>query len=43
MLNFDASTRNSLQLHLHTGLTPNPGSSSYNAAYEKRVTLLPRA
>ena len=26
MLNFDAATRNSLRLGLHTGLTPNPGS-----------------
>jgi Polysaccharide lyase len=40
MLNFDASTRNSLALQLHTGLTPNPGSVEYNSAYEKRVTLL---
>ena len=40
MLNFDAATRNSLRLGLHTGLTPNPGSSSYNSAYEKWVTLL---
>jgi hypothetical protein len=40
MLNFDAATTNSLRLGLHTGLTPNPGSSSYNAAYEKWVTLL---
>ena len=40
MLNFDAATRNSLRLGLHTGLTPNPGSGSYNAAYEKWVTLL---
>jgi hypothetical protein len=40
MLNFDASTINSLQLLLHTGLTPNPGSGSYNSAYEKSVTLL---
>jgi hypothetical protein len=40
MLNFDASSRGSLQLRLHTGLTPNPGSSTYNAAYEKKVTLL---
>jgi Polysaccharide lyase len=44
MLNFDAATRNSLRLGLHTGLTPSPGSDSYNAAYEKWVTLLgPRA
>jgi hypothetical protein len=44
MLNFDAATRDSLRLGLHTGLTPNPGSSSFNAAYEKWVTLLgPRA
>jgi len=44
MLNFDAATTNSLRLGLHTGLTPNPGSVSYNAAYEKWVTLLgPRA
>jgi Polysaccharide lyase len=40
MLNFDASSRDSLQLNLHTGLTPNPGSGTYNAAYEKSVTLL---
>jgi hypothetical protein len=40
MLNFDAATTNSLRLGLHTGLTPNPGSSSYNSAYEKWVTLL---
>lgn len=40
MLNFDASSRDSLELRLHTGLTPNPGSSAYNAAYEKKVTLL---
>ena len=40
MLNFNAATRNSLQLVLHTGLTPNPGSGSYNAAYERSVTLL---
>jgi hypothetical protein len=39
-LNFDAATKNSLRLGLHTGLTPDPGSSSYNAAYEKWVTLL---
>jgi Polysaccharide lyase len=40
MLNFDAATRNSLRLGLHTGLTPNPGSKSYSSAYEKWVTLL---
>jgi hypothetical protein len=40
MLNFDAATTDSLRLGLHTGLTPDPGSSSYNAAYEKWVTLL---
>jgi hypothetical protein len=40
MLNFDAYLRDSLRLGLHTGLTPDPGSSSYNAAYEKWVTLL---
>ena len=40
MLNFDAATTNSLRLGLHTGLTPNPGSSSYNSAYQKWVTLL---
>jgi hypothetical protein len=40
MLNFDASSRHSLRLRLHTGLTPSPGSTSYNAAYEKSVTLL---
>jgi hypothetical protein len=42
MLNFDAAKTNSLRLGLHTGLTPSPGSSSYNAAYEKWVTLLGR-
>jgi hypothetical protein len=40
MLNFDAATTNSLRLGLHTGLTPNPGSTSYDSAYEKWVTLL---
>jgi Polysaccharide lyase len=40
MLNFDAGTSNSLRLGLHTGLTPNPGSSSYDSAYQKWVTLL---
>jgi hypothetical protein len=40
MLNFDAATRNSLRLGLHTGLTPNPGSGSYDSAYQKWVTLL---
>jgi hypothetical protein len=40
MLNFNAATRDSLQLVLHTGLTPNPGSASYNSAYEKSVSLL---
>ena len=40
MLNFDAATKDSLRLGLHTGLTPSPGSSSFNAAYEKWVTLL---
>jgi hypothetical protein len=40
MLNFDAAKSNSLRLGLHTGLTPNPGSSSYSSAYEKWVTLL---
>jgi hypothetical protein len=40
MLNFDAATRNSLRLGLHTGLTPNPGSNSYSSAYQKWVTLL---
>jgi hypothetical protein len=39
-LNFDAAKPNSLRLGLHTGLTPNPGSPTYNAAYEKWVTLL---
>jgi hypothetical protein len=44
MLNFDAATRNSLRLGLHTGLTPNPGSGLYDSAYQKWVTLLgPRA
>jgi hypothetical protein len=40
MLNFDASSTDSLELRLHTGLTPNPGSGSYNSVYEKKVTLL---
>jgi Polysaccharide lyase len=40
MLNFDAAKRNSLRLGLHTGLTPNPGSGSYDSAYTKWVTLL---
>ena len=40
MLNLDAARTDSLRLGLHTGLTPNPGSGSYNAAYEKWVTLL---
>jgi hypothetical protein len=40
MLNFDAAETNSLRLGLHTGLTPNPGSTSFNSAYEKWVTLL---
>ena len=40
MLNIDAATTNSLRLGLHTGLTPNPGSGTYNAAYEKWSTLL---
>jgi Polysaccharide lyase len=40
MLNFDAAKTDSLRLGLHTGLTPNPGSDSYNSAYEKWVTLL---
>ena len=44
MLNFDAAKRNSLRLGLHTGLTPNPGSPTYDSAYQKWVTLLgPRA
>jgi Polysaccharide lyase len=42
MLNFDAYLRDSLQLRIHTGLTPDPGSNSYNAAYEKTVSLLGR-
>jgi hypothetical protein len=40
MLNFDAATKNSLRLRLHTGLTPNPGSQSYHSGYERQVTLL---
>jgi polysaccharide lyase-like protein len=40
MLNFDAATTDSLRLGLHTGLTPNPGSGSYDSAYQKWVTLL---
>jgi len=40
MLHFDAATKNSLRLSLHTGLTPNPGSDLYDSAYQKFVTLL---
>jgi hypothetical protein len=40
MLDFDAGTRNSLRLVLHTGLTPNPGAPNYDAQYRKVVTLL---
>jgi hypothetical protein len=40
MLNFDAATRNSLRLVLHTGLTPNPGSGRYDSSYQRLVTLL---
>src|SRR6266536_3039654 len=40
MLNFDAATKKSLRLGLHTGLTPNPGSGLYDSAYQKWVTLL---
>jgi len=40
MLNFDAAKTDSLRLRLHTGLTPNPGSASYDSAYQKTVTLL---
>ena len=40
MLNFDAAKTDSLRLGLHTGLTPDPGSGSYNSAYETWVTLL---
>jgi hypothetical protein len=40
MLNFDAAKKDSLRLGLHTGLTPNPGSDLYDAAYDKWVTLL---
>jgi hypothetical protein len=40
MLSFDAAKRDSLRLGIHTGLTPNPGSSSYDSAYQKWVTLL---
>jgi hypothetical protein len=42
MISFDASSKNRLVLNLHTGLTPNPGSSVYNSAYETSVTLLGR-
>jgi hypothetical protein len=42
MINFDAGKTNSLRLGLHTGLTPNPGSGSYDAAYQKWVSLLGR-
>jgi len=40
MLHFDAGSRNSLRLGLHTGLTPNPGSRLYDSAYQRSVTLL---
>ncbi len=40
MLSFDAATKTSLSLSLHTGLTPNPGSRLYDSAYQKSVTLL---
>jgi hypothetical protein len=40
VINFDAATKNSLTLGLNTGLTPNPGSASYDSAYQKSVTLL---
>jgi hypothetical protein len=40
MLNFDAGKRHTLRLGLHTGLTPNPGSGTYDAAYQRWVTLL---
>jgi hypothetical protein len=40
MFDFDVSTRTSLRLMLHTGLTPNPGSPIYDAAYRRVVTLL---
>ena len=40
MFDFDAGGRTSLRLVLHTGLTPNPGSLPYDAAYRKVVTLL---
>jgi hypothetical protein len=40
IVSFDASSKNSLVLNLHTGLTPNPGSSVYDSAYQKSVTLL---
>jgi hypothetical protein len=44
IVSFDAGSKNSLVLNLHTGLTPNPGSSLYDSAYQKSVTLLgPRA
>jgi hypothetical protein len=44
MLRFDAGSRNTLRLGLHTGLTPNPGSRLYDAEYQRLVTLLgPRA
>jgi Polysaccharide lyase len=44
MISFDAASKNSLVLNLHTGLTPDPGSREYNSAYEESVTLLgPRA
>jgi hypothetical protein len=40
MLNFDAASRNSLRLVVHTGLTPNPGSGRYDSSYQRVVALL---
>jgi len=40
MFDFDARSKDSLRLVLHTGLTPNPGSPIYDAAYRRVVTLL---
>jgi len=40
MFDFDAGSKNSLRLMLHTGRTPNPGASNYDAEFRNVVTLL---
>jgi hypothetical protein len=40
MLAFDAGSKNSLRLQLHTGLTPGPGARLYDSAYQRSVLLL---